>query len=112
MFRVKSRANRNLRKSAGHPQCPGYHDLEEIIPGREFILISGAYSRSSALYLAREALRKIATPEPPKPVEPDPEPAPAPAASKPAEPVKAPTKKEIAEWNRRWKQWQRQNVEN
>ena len=111
MFRVKSRADRNLRRGAGHPECPGCGELEHIIPAREFILISGTYSRSGAVYLAREALRKIATPPAPSPVEPDVEPVAAPAASKPAEPIRQPTKKEIAEWNRRWKAYQRANVE-
>ena len=110
MFRVKSRRDRNVRTGNGTPQAPSQDNLDILFPGRECIVISGAYSRAGALYLAREALKKIATPPTPPAVEPDVERV-ATSQAAPTPERKPLTKKEIAELNRQWRQYMRAHVD-
>jgi hypothetical protein len=102
MFRVKARADRKPTTPLGQPVPPSYYDLQEILPGRDPIVISGAYSYTEAVWIAREALRKLTTPEPSAPphVETQSTPAPAqkPLTSRQIEQIRKAQEEAMREW--------------
>jgi hypothetical protein len=105
MWLAKSRCDQNIKSGLGLAVCPMSYQIRHALPNLRGkpIVISGAYTRASAVYVAREALKKLAGVEPPPP---PPPPAESPAAvAVPAEPPRKKTKAEIAKENREYKAW-------
>ena len=126
MFHAKGINGRVARRSGGDPRRPWMYEVAEFTHDPNAIVISGAYSESMAVWLAKRALKKLAGIEdPPPPPAPAPEPAPEqPKPKTPAE-LRAELRAEAAERKRReaerkrrekemraWrKQWEKDNRE-
>jgi hypothetical protein len=115
MFRAKAIGGRQLAGQLGTPLPPSFGDLARLFPGREPILISGAYDYHAAVALARQAMTRLVSPPPPPQPEPEPVAVPQPVpAEKPREltPAEiAQQQKEIEEARKRWELWLKQNAE-
>jgi len=126
MFRAKC-LNGAPCKTLGRPRPPMRSEITLVTNDPNAIIISGVYSEYGAVYLAREALKRLAgigdPPPPPPELEPEPivsdEPTPEPVNVEPPKPkTKAEIRAEQAaqrKADREWKQWlkqrERENVE-
>lgn len=110
-FAAKCVGNLPLQPNLGVPHAPNEYEIKRLMPGREVIVISGVYERAAALYVAREALKKLLTPPPPVEVEVEPEPAPSNEKAEPDPPPKPMTpaerKQQEREWKRAEKAWEK-----
>jgi len=124
MFRAKC-LNGAPRKTLGAPRPPMRSEVTLVTNDPNAIVISGVYSEYGAVYLAREALKRLAGIEdpPPPPVDTEPvvsdEPTPEPVNVEPSKPkTPAEIRAEQAaqrQADREWKRWlaqrERENVE-